>query len=169
MKCLNCDKETKNPKFCSSSCAAQYNNRIFPKRQRKLFYCKTCGAETGYRRSYCSDCDPTKPKDFENVTISEIRLQARYQANAWIRKLARRAYENSGKPKLCYRCGYSKHIEVCHVRSIQDFPEDTPMRIVNAPENLVALCPNCHWELDHGLLSLYASPNLAAEFIGFLL
>ena len=154
MICLNCGTETTNPKFCCSSCAAQYNNRVFPKRKKQLYFCKACGAETGYRRNYCRGCDPTKPKDFSDVTISEVRSRARYQANAWIRKLARRAYFGSDKPKRCSRCGYSKHIEVCHVKSIQDFSDNTPMSEVNALDNLVALCPNCHWELDHGLLSL---------------
>jgi hypothetical protein len=27
-KCLNCDNETSNPKFCSSSCSASYNNKL---------------------------------------------------------------------------------------------------------------------------------------------
>jgi hypothetical protein len=153
MKCLNCGLETKNPKFCSRSCAAKYNNRNFPKRQKKRYFCKICGNETSYRRTYCKRCDPTKPKDFGDITITEIRLQARYQANAWIRKLARRVYYASDKPKRCSRCGYSKHFEVCHIRSIQDFPGDTPMSVVNHLENLVALCPNCHWEFDHGFLS----------------
>jgi hypothetical protein len=154
MNCLNCGAETTNPKFCSSSCAARYNNKRFPKRKKQLYFCKSCGAETRYRRSYCSDCDPSKPQDFSHVSISEIRSRARYQANAWIRKLARRVYFGSDKPKRCSRCGYSNHIEICHVRSIQDFPEDTQMSVVNNLDNLIALCPNCHWELDHGLLSL---------------
>jgi hypothetical protein len=154
MKCLNCGNETDNPKFCTSSCAARYNNRVYPKRTRQRFFCAACGAETSYRRRYCKDCDPTKPQDFSNVTIAEIRVRAHYQANAWIRKLARRAYFGSDKPKSCYRCGYSKHFEVCHVRAIQEFPDDTPMFIVNSLENLIALCQNCHWEFDHGLLSL---------------
>jgi hypothetical protein len=25
---------------------------------------------------------------------------------------------------------------------------------VNSLDNLVGLCPNCHWEFDHGLLQL---------------
>ena len=154
MKCLNCGAETLNPKFCSTSCAARYNNRLFPKRKRQQFFCKTCGAEAKYRRSYCEACDPTKPRDFSAVTIAEIRQRARYQANAWIRQLARRTYDASDQPKCCSRCGYSKHFEVCHVRPIQDFPDDTPMSVGNSLDNLAALCPNCHWELDHGLLSL---------------
>ena len=154
MKCLNCGAETTNPKFCCVSCAASYNNRAFPKRQKQRYYCKSCGCETSYRRSYCTVCDPTRPRDFSNVTITEIRSRARYQANAWIRRLARRTYYSSEKPKRCAKCGYSKHFEVCHVRPILDFPDETTISTVNALDNLVALCPNCHWEFDHGLLSL---------------
>ena len=154
INCLNCGAKTNNPKFCSSSCAARYNNKQFPKRKKQRHFCKTCGAETRYRRAYCNTCDPTKPQDFSDVTISQIRSRAGYQANAWIRKLARRAYLGSDKPKRFSRCGYSKHIEICHVRPIQGFPGNTQMSEVNKLDNLIALCPNCHWELDHGVLSL---------------
>ncbi len=154
MTCLNCGTATTNPKYCSISCAAQINNRAFPKRKRQRYFCKTCGAEARYRRSYCENCDPTRRQDFSNITIAEIRSRAHYQANAWIRKLARRAYYESDKPKSCNRCGYTAHFEICHLRPIQDFPADTPMSVVNNLDNLVALCPTCHWEFDHGLLSL---------------
>jgi 5-methylcytosine-specific restriction endonuclease McrA len=154
MKCLYCGTETTNPKFCGSSCAAKFNNKAFPKRKRLRYFCKACGAETKYHRSYCKDCDPTKPQDFSKITIAEIRLKAKYQANAWIRKLARRTYYASDRPLFCCKCGYTKHFEVCHIKPIQDFPDDTDMSVVNALDNLAALCPNCHWEFDHGLLSL---------------
>lgn len=154
MKCLTCNAETTNPKFCSRSCAARFNNRAFPKRQKKQYFCKACGAEAAYRRTYCKACDPTKPKNYGHVALAEVRRRARFQANAWIRKLARREYYASNKPKHCSRCGYSVHFEVCHIRSINDFPENTLVEVVNALENLVALCPNCHWEFDHGILVL---------------
>jgi hypothetical protein len=154
VKCMNCGAETTNPKFCSSSCATEYNNTQFPKRKKQHYFCKSCGAETGYRRAYYNTCDPTKPQDISHVTILEIRSRARYQTNAWIRKLARRAYFGSDKPKRCLRCGYSKHIEICHIGSIQEFPDITEMLDVNELDNLIALCPICHWELDHGILSL---------------
>jgi hypothetical protein len=57
-------------------------------------------------------------------------------------------------PKRCVNCGYDKHIEVCHRRALTSYPLDTPIAIVNDLSNLVGLCPNCHWELDHGLLQL---------------
>ena len=31
------------------------------------------------------------------------------------------------------------------------FSEDTPVSVINTPDNLRWLCPNCHWELDNGL------------------
>jgi hypothetical protein len=57
-------------------------------------------------------------------------------------------------PYRCSRCGYDKHIEVCNKRALTTFPLDTPISVVNALDNLVGLCPNCHWEFDHGLLQL---------------
>ena len=54
----------------------------------------------------------------------------------------------------CIHCGYDKHIEVCHRRSLASFPGETPISVVNSLANLAGLCPNCHWEFDHGLLQL---------------
>lgn len=50
MKCLECDKETNNPKFCNNSCAAKYNNRnreFKPSEDKriKLTKCKECQKE----------------------------------------------------------------------------------------------------------------------------
>jgi hypothetical protein len=42
MKCVNCDKLTDNPKFCSRSCGISYNNRIKPKRIKSIKKCIFC-------------------------------------------------------------------------------------------------------------------------------
>jgi hypothetical protein len=42
-ECYNCKKITKNPKFCCMSCAGIYNNKLFPKKTRTLYYCLECG------------------------------------------------------------------------------------------------------------------------------
>lgn len=68
--------------------------------------------------------------------------------------MARQTYTKSNLPRVCRNCGYDKHVEICHIRAINTFPDDTPISVVNDLANLVALCPNCHWELDHGLLRL---------------
>lgn len=151
MNCLNCGTETLNPKFCSKSCAAQYNNRQFPKRERQVFFCENCGREASYRRRFCADCNPNNGANWGTRTLAFVRTFLDYHAR--IRQLARRTYYNSGRPKHCANCGYTKHLEICHIRPIQDFPEETPIAEVNSLDNLVALCPNCHWEFDNGMIS----------------
>lgn len=73
---------------------------------------------------------------------------------AKIRGYGRVIYDKSTKPKLCINCGYNKHYEVCHIVAIKDFPDAATMSEVHALDNLIALCPNCHWEFDHGMLTL---------------
>jgi predicted restriction endonuclease len=62
--------------------------------------------------------------------------------------MARKVYKDSGLPTSC------DHIEVCHKQAINRFSADTPIATINDLHNLVALCPNHHWEFDNGLLSL---------------
>lgn len=51
--------------------------------------------------------------------------------------------------KYCNVCGYDKHYEVCHIKSIASFKSNTSVSIINDLTNLIALCPNCHWEHDN--------------------
>lgn len=59
----------------------------------------------------------------------------------------------SGRQRACEVCKYDKHVEVCHIKPIKTYPLDTLLSVVNAPDNLRLLCPNCHWELDNTALS----------------
>ena len=58
----------------------------------------------------------------------------------------------SNRPQACAVCGYDAHYEVCHIRPITDFHPPDFVAQVNELSNLVALCPNHHWEFDHGKL-----------------
>ena len=56
MSCLECGKETKNPKFCSLSCSAKTQNRnVLRKDKTKI--CHTCGIQFDYgndpHRKFC--------------------------------------------------------------------------------------------------------------------
>lgn len=55
------------------------------------------------------------------------------------------------RQQKCERCGYDKHVETCHVKSICDFDENEFVCVVNSNDNLLLLCPNCHWEHDNAL------------------
>ena len=71
---------------------------------------------------------------------AKIRYHARYAFEAIITK--------------CQKCGYDKHVEMCHIKPIKDFLETATISEINDPTNIVGLCPNCHWEFDHGILSV---------------
>lgn len=137
--------------YCSSSCAAAVNNRTAIKRKRKKS-CPRCGSPVLCNHTYCGPCYRAKHY-LSDKTIAEA-VGGRKDANRYtgIRSNARKAYSVSSKPKCCAACGYSKHIQICHIRDIADFPRDTLISTVNHLDNLVALCPNHHWEFDHGHL-----------------
>lgn len=164
--CKNCNEETKNPQFCCHSCAATFNNvkERFPKRYKRVYYCVYCGEIAkhqrkidGVYRMLCSDCFAPRLLSNEeqgDLTLNKLKHLSIHQRHAKIRGYSRSVYTRSNKPQACYSCGYDKHIEVCHIKPIASFDGDTPFRIINSVDNLVALCRNCHWEFDHKLLEI---------------
>lgn len=54
----------------------------------------------------------------------------------------------------CSVCGYDKHVHICHIKPISSFDETSTLSEINSPDNLIILCPNCHWEFDHNLLKI---------------
>ena len=90
-----------------------------------------------------------------NMTRSELFGNRKnwQSARTAIRKLADTAYNKSEKPKACVICGYDKHIEIAHIKAVSDFDDDSLISEINDVNNLIALCPNHHWEFDNGFLS----------------
>ena len=154
-KCLECGCDTTNPKFCSKSCAAKTNNKTTPKRKPEGF-CKGCGKIITSQRSYCKPCFKTIKcvNQDELRTYGQLVGKRNYQKHSQIRELARNVYSKSDKPKCCINCGYDKHYEICHVKALKDFTDESLISEINSLTNLIALCPNCHWEFDSGLLKL---------------
>jgi predicted HNH restriction endonuclease len=104
------------------------------------------------RVKYCKKCRALLYK--KDLTYAEITKNAKYQKNAWIRDKARRVMKNLGIQKICRNCGYDKHVVVCHIKPISSFSEHSKISEINSTANLVYLCPNCHWELDNGLVKI---------------
>lgn len=153
--CAHCGTPTTNPRFCSTSCAATHNNQHFPKRKKKKrdWHCTQCGNPTTERRKYCDECRP-EHFDWMERSLDELSRDGYYQMYRTVRALARRVYLESGQPLACAVCGYSDHIEICHIRAIRTFDKKTRIKEVNRLSNLVALCPNHHWEFDNGKIEL---------------
>lgn len=153
--CDFCGQSTTNPRFCSTSCAAKYNNHHFPKRktQKREWVCVECGNPTSERRKYCDDCVPNQ-YDWMDRSIGGLSRDEYNQMYRVVRSLARRIYSESGRPLRCVVCDYGDYVEICHIRAISTFDKRVLIREVNQLENLVALCPNHHWEFDNGRMTL---------------
>ena len=143
-QCVNCKSKTKNPRFCSRSCSATFTNKQVPKRKKVYSTCIECGCQVDRRRKYCDDC--LNP----DMTLAELVVHDHHRSSAFAKVRGRaRNTQYFKEAKCCEKCGYDKHVECCHIRPISDFPETAMISEINSEENLMALCPNCHWEYDH--------------------
>lgn len=146
------------------SCAASYNNRVAPKR-RKSGACVDCAAPVKAQRKCCQKCHKAlKHTDSRQAICVDTPPESRKKADViyksgtrsgayqYIRYYARKRILE--RVDSCENCGYSNHIEACHIIPIRAFPDAATVEEINSNENLVGLCPNCHWELDHGKLKL---------------
>ena len=116
---------------------------------------ETCEISIPTKVSYCLKCKEEYNNRFDNQTIADVIYTQHNKANAFslIRTRAR-AIAKKQQWISCRNCKYNKHIQIAHIVAIAEFPEDTLVSIVNSIDNLVPLCPNCHWELDNGDLTL---------------
>ena len=155
MHCTNCQKETNNPKFCSRSCAASYNNIVHPKRKvtRK---CSMCDSPAKSSRSNMCEAHHKWWKDqrCKDKTIGEYRnmLSVRGKHPSWIHSHVRalaRSWLKDLTTLPCAHCGYDKHVELAHIQPVASFPDTALLSEVNSKDNVVQLCRNCHWEFDH--------------------
>lgn len=153
--CVLCGKETKNRKYCSISCATQINNKtVVRKRMGPQGKCSKCNEIVPKTRKYCKECFKQYcPRlDYSIVTIADCQAKHKHQHYNRIRDVARTIYKR--EISKCQVCKYSKHIEICHIKPISSYPKETTVSEVNSRENILFLCPNCHWEFDHGLLKV---------------
>lgn len=159
MNCKNCDKETPNPKFCSLSCSSSYSNRQNPKRQKSEKFCKRCKKSLGNidyfsARILCSNCK-SEQISWDTLTLAEARKQGNSNGNAaYIRTLSRKKFIASGRQLKCSICQYDYHVDICHIKGISSFADESLISEINSMDNLIALCKNHHYEFDTGFLKL---------------
>jgi predicted restriction endonuclease len=124
--------------FCSRSCSVIHNNKLRPKKEPKK-------KERKEKFAYLKGV--RKKEFFELKGIY-------YLFRAVIRRHAHFIYNlNEGEQK-CKICGYDKHVEVCHIKSVSSFGDDDFITEINSFNNLIGLCPNHHWEFDNGHVKL---------------
>lgn len=158
MNCLQCGKDTDNPKFCSKSCSVSYFNKRKPKRlSTRTKICPICGEPKGDQSKTCRNCNTNarwelarraKIKDYFR---DKSPSRAKYTD---IRKWARKFIKESGREEKCEICGFDVYVEVCHRKSISSFSGDSLLDEVNSLDNLIYLCPNHHVMFDKGLINI---------------
>ena len=138
--CIQCGKELTRgqKKFCSSSCAATYNNLQRGKKEKKCLYCNN----TIHRGSYCNNTCYAKYKNDEYIkrwlngeesgTIGHCEI-----ANA-VRNYIFEKYNYQ-----CQECGFNKINEYTNKSILQIHHIDGDCTN-NIESNLKLLCPNCH-------------------------
>lgn len=162
--CKNCDKPTRNKRFCSHSCAASATNVGVCRYSRKNIKICSCGKQVNRlaKGDKCRDCrDKQRVEEFGKKLLSECTstyARHRYQS---VRHHAHRVARINGMEKKCTAltcdgtiCGYIKHVELCHRKSIANFLPNSTLSEINDLANIIYLCPTHHWELDNGGLNL---------------
>lgn len=138
-------QSVRKKKFCNRSCAASLNNSLKPKRLK--IYKKREIKKSAFERFVASR------SRLRNITKGELlKRHGSWQGyRSTIQKDARKVFTIYGK-RECNVCKYEKHVEIAHVKSVSSFPNSATINEINDPSNLVALCPNHHWEFDNLLL-----------------
>lgn len=140
-KCLCCEKETNNPKFCSHSCSAKVGNigvrrHGYPPRE-----CLCCGKETKRSSSkYCSSkCSGEHRSKLSMEKIAETNMFPKLKGQF-----------NSVLVKKYLIESIGNYCSVCHLSTWMD--KELPLHVDhidgnyenNTIENHRLICPNCH-------------------------
>lgn len=153
-------KQTSKQRFCSHKCAniiiAKKNikhGRYVNRYEEKI--CPECDKKHSRPRSYFCSAFCKLLNDNRKVTKKDATRHKYAQRNKYelIRVNCRTVAKYCSKDK-CENCGYDLHTNVCHIKGISEFDDNATLYEINHPDNLIWLCRNCHWELDHDHLKI---------------
>lgn len=142
--CLNCRVPTANPKFCSISCSAKYNNPRKPSRKKPLPPCKKCAQPTKDRHSIF--CSQQRQVDFK----IEARLERWLSTGALKAQMIRvgdpiRAYILDDQNGHCALCPLTPIWNGKPLVFVLDHVDGNAED--NSRSNLRLVCPNCNSQL----------------------
>ena len=136
MSCLNCNKDTKNPKFCCSSCSASYNNKNAQWRKKYGILkeektCLQCGkiCLNKFCSSNCHRLHEMREKIDKGLASSKT-----------IKKFLLKIYGNK-----CFECGIN---EWNNKPIVVELEHKNGNSSDNSLNNCCLLCPNCHSQTD---------------------
>jgi hypothetical protein len=121
-------------------------------------HCDTCVSKTRSEKSreICERNGTSLPKPVGDMTKKELREHYAWHLHykTTIGKHAKKVFLLSGQEKVCKNCGFIHGVQICHIKGIATFADESLVSEINDASNLTPLCPNCHWLFDHDLLKL---------------
>jgi len=175
VKCSHCGKLitrsksniNKTNNFCSHSCSAAFSNKGVQHNKPKLRICKECNSKYTFKQgsntvNRCNSCYIKHVKHSDNIktmTLFEYKnnydMSNKHQSLLYARiRQFTKSWLKDLKNKPCSICGYDKHVELHHIKPISEFDDDATLGEINSSDNVIQLCPNCHWEVDNGVTEL---------------
>lgn len=158
--CIVCETKFEAFSWTKTKCCSRKCADTIAKPKKECPECKRpgCANKVNYYRNAL--CEPCKKEGRSSYGQFDYKLPGeltkreaikRKGANRYdlIRQWSRKKILDSNIELKCEECGYDKHVEVAHIKSISSFPEDSMISEINSLDNLKLLCPNCHWEFDH--------------------
>lgn len=135
MKCMKCNVETSNRKFCSSSCSASYNNIGVRRHGASPGFCVVCdGPKKHSSSTFCSN--KCQAQYLWKIKCDEIKRNGFASDKRYLKKFIKEI--KGWKCEIC-KCsewnGEQAPLELHHIN------ED---KFDNRIENGMMLCPNCH-------------------------
>ena len=132
---------------CSQSCNAKYNNKL----------------RIRIKKAKIKKDKILLITDF--TTKGELKLRL----SSW--QSWRTAIQHNACKKMksieykCNKCGYTTHNQVCHIKPVSSFNDNSTLGEINNISNLLYLCPTHHWELDN--IPRMARPSGLESLINF--
>jgi len=174
----SCSSSHNNKKYPRNITLSPTGGTSICQKCQTIIKLKRNSANGGYQqRKYCDNClkivlseqaanrgqslEKKRREKISSVNIASLTKKELFErrknwqsARGAIRKHACQIYVENQGITICAVCGYSNHVEICHKIPVSKFSHDSLISEINSFSNLVALCPNHHWELDKGILSL---------------
>ena len=164
----NIPSQIRLKKYCNHNCYSAHkigrkyeNMRLIT----KLRFCKNCKEKFTVKKHslyrfeqklFCDNCRHLSKSSLHKLTKADLFAKNKnwQSARSSLQKHASSVFRKTKMPALCVICGYENHIEIAHIKSVSQFPDETLISKINECSNLVALCPNHHWEFDNGYFSI---------------
>ena len=118
--------------------------------------CPKCGGKKSRAGKVCHRCKTIQTLELqESRTLESISL-GEHSSKRWshLRKLGHKRMLIESTEKVCFLCDFDEAVELHHIKAIHLFSLDALVSEVNAPENLVYLCPNHHVLVEKGKVKL---------------